>query len=118
MAQGPHPVEAAREALDVAARLFSGEPAIGGEVFARQAEGGEKLGDLSERELLRRSTRDLLVLQILLGQAACRCGVFLVREKAAETAVLLRALSAATRAASRARGRVREWPEHPEPGPQ
>jgi hypothetical protein len=38
VARGPHPVEAAREALDVAARVLTGDPAIGAEVFARLIE--------------------------------------------------------------------------------
>jgi hypothetical protein len=52
---------------------------------------------------------------ILLGQAVCDCGVFLLQEKVAETAALLRALANASRVASRALSRVREWPEQPEP---
>jgi hypothetical protein len=97
---GRHPVEAAREALGVAASALAGDLPIAAEAFARQAQTGER--DLSDRELLQRSLRDLLTVQILLGQAVSRNAVVLVGEKTAETAVLMRALATATQAASRA----------------
>ena len=52
---GPHPVEAARQAVDVAARVLTGDPTAGPDVLERQAEEREKLENLTDRELLRRA---------------------------------------------------------------
>ena len=106
VASGPHPIDAARGALEVAARLLTGNPAIGAEVFLRQSNAGE-LESLTDGELLRRSTRELLILEITLcKELTSRCAA-LVYEKTAETGVLLRALASASRAASLAISRAR-----------
>src|SRR6516165_12748267 len=44
VASGPHPIDAARGALEVAARLLTGDPATGADVFLRQSNAGEQLG--------------------------------------------------------------------------
>jgi hypothetical protein len=103
---GRHPIDAAQEALVAAARALTGNQAIGAEAFARQAERGEQLGDLSDREILRRAARDLLVLSVVLLRAE-----FLVQENMVKTAVLLKTVVTATQAASRALCQVHEWPE-------
>jgi hypothetical protein len=100
VASGPHPIQTAREALEVAARLLTGDPATGTDAFVRQSNAGEQFESLSDTELLRRSTRELLIVQIALCKVVGSRGVFLVHEKPAETGVLLRALANATRAAS------------------
>ena len=100
VASGPHPIEAARDALEVAARLLTADPAIGAEVFLRQSHAGEQLGSLTDVELLRRSIRELMIVQIVLCKIIGSRSAFLVQEKIAETGVLLRALAHATRAAS------------------
>ncbi len=100
VASGPHPIQTAREALEVAARLLTGDPTTGTDGFVRQSNAGEQFESLSDSELLRRSVRELLVVQIALCKVMGSRGVFLVQEKPAETGVLLRALANATRAAS------------------
>ena len=107
MASGPHPIDAARGALEVAARLLTGDPATGADVFLRQSNAGEQLGSLSDGELLRRSTRELLILQIVLCKVIGSRSVFLVEEKIAETGVLLKALAHASRAAAHALSQAR-----------
>jgi hypothetical protein len=99
VASGPHPIEAARDALEVAARLLTADPAIGAEVFLRQSKVSE-LESLTDGELLRRSIRELMIVQIVLCKIIGSRSAFLVQEKIAETGVLLRALAHATRAAS------------------
>jgi hypothetical protein len=103
VAQRPHPIEAAREALDVAARALTG--GLAAEAFARRAE-SEDLGDFDDREILRRAARDLLVLSVVLLRPE-----FLVQEKMGKTAVLLKTVAIATQAASRALCQVHERPE-------
>jgi hypothetical protein len=72
---GRHPIEVAREALVATASALTGDLPIGVEAFARQTESREQLGDLSDREILRRASRDLLVLSAVLLRAE-----FLVQE--------------------------------------
>src|SRR5215468_3632648 len=52
VARRPHPVEEAHAGLDVAARLLTGDPALGAEILVRQSQVGEQLGRLSDCELL------------------------------------------------------------------
>jgi hypothetical protein len=92
-----HPIDAAREALDAAATGFTGDFANTTDAFAKQAERGEDLGGLGDRELLRRAARDLLVSSVVLLR-----GELLVQEKMVKTAVFLKTVATATRAASRA----------------
>jgi hypothetical protein len=101
-------VEAARQAVDVAARVLTGDPTAGPEVFERQAEEREKLESLTDRELLRRAARELCVTNILVSQKLqCHLSI-LVAGKTIETGVLLRALSGAVDAAAAAFGEVLE----------
>ena len=99
VSSGSHPVEAARQSLEVAARLLTGDPATGADEFACQAKADEPLGSLSDGEAVRRSARDLLILQIVLCKVLASRGAFLLPDKPAETGVLLRALANAHRAA-------------------
>ena len=98
VSSGAHPIEAARQSLDVAARLLTGDPATGAGGFVR-VNADEPLGSLSNDELVRRSARDLLILQIVLCKVLASRSASLVPEKPAETAVLLRALANAHRVA-------------------
>jgi hypothetical protein len=41
--RGPHPVEAARETLDVAGMVLTRDPAVGAEFFKRSAEDREQV---------------------------------------------------------------------------
>jgi hypothetical protein len=101
-------VEAARQAIDVAARVLTGDPTAGPEVLERQAEEREKLASLSDRGLLRTAARELCITNILVSQEL-RCHLpMLVARKTIETGVLLRALSGAVSAAAAAFGEVLE----------
>ena len=105
---GPHPVEAAHQAVDVAARVLTGDPTAGPEVLERQAEEREKLENLPDHELLRRAARELCVTNVRVSQELQRHLSMLVAEKTIETAVLLRALWGAVDAAAAAFGEVLE----------
>ena len=61
---GPHPIEAARDALDRATRLLTGHLPLGADTSVRQSEAGDQLASLNDVELLRRSSRELLIRQI------------------------------------------------------
>jgi hypothetical protein len=87
--------------------LLTGDPALGAEILVRQSQAGEQLGSLSDVELLRRSARELLILQIVLCKLLSSRSVFLVQEKIAETGVLLKALAHASRAAAHALSQAR-----------
>jgi hypothetical protein len=102
VASGPHPIEAARDALVSAVRLLAGDLPLGADTLVRQSEAGDQLASLDDVELLRRSSRELLIRQIGLCKIKSSRGVLLIREKPAETGVLLKALAHATRAAARA----------------
>ena len=131
---GPHPVEAAREALDIAARVLTGDPKHGADFLERQAKAREELDGLTERELLsavrvltgdlrqgaareeldgltdrellRRATRELCISSSLLSQELQRHLPTLFPERMAEVGVLLKALSGAVYAAAVAYGQV------------
>jgi hypothetical protein len=104
VANGPHPVEAARQAVDIAARVLTGDPTAGPEVLEKQAEEREKLEALPDRELLRRAARELCITNILVSQELQRHLSMLVAEKTIETGVLVRALWGAVDAAAAAFG--------------
>ena len=107
VASGPHPIETAKGALEAAARLLTGDPTVGAGELVGQSKVAEQLGRLSDGELLRRSIRELLILQIVLCKTMGGCGAFLVQEKPAETGVLLKALAHACRAAAYAVSQAR-----------
>ena len=82
---GPHPIEAARDALDRATRLLTGHLPLGADTSVRQSEASDQLASLNDVELLRRSSRELLIRQIGLCKIMSSRGVLLIREKPAET---------------------------------
>jgi hypothetical protein len=92
--------------LDIAARLLTGDPGRGVEVLESHAEGNDRFETLTEHELLRRATRELLIAQIVVGEELCLHAPLLVAEKTAETATLLRALAKAMCAATKAFGPI------------
>jgi putative DNA primase/helicase len=63
--------EEAHAGLEVAARLLTGDPVIGGEIFLRQSNARE-LESLTDGELLRRSIRELQRLPVDLNQDGFR----------------------------------------------
>jgi hypothetical protein len=73
----------------------------------RQSEAGDQLASLNDVELLRRSSRELLIRQIGLCKIMTSRGVLLIRDKPAEAGELLKALAQATRAAARALSHAR-----------
>ncbi len=107
VASGPHPIQTARDALEVTARLLTGDAATGTDGFVRQSDAGEQFESLSDSELLRRSTRELMILQIVICKVMGSNGAFLVYEKPAETGALLKALAHASRAAAYAVSQAR-----------
>jgi hypothetical protein len=99
---GLHPIEAARDALDRATRPLAGHLPLGADTLVRQSEAGDQLASLNDVELLRRSSRELLIRQIGLCKIMNSRGVLLIRDKPAEAGELLKALAHATRTAARA----------------
>jgi hypothetical protein len=92
--------------LDIAARPLTGDPERGVEPLERHPKGDERFETLTEHELLRRATRELLIAQIVVGEELCLHAPRLVAEKTAETASLLRALAKAMSAATKAFGPI------------
>jgi hypothetical protein len=93
VASGEHPIEAAREALNIAARLLTGDPRGGVELL--NGMGNERFDGLTEQELLRRATRELLIALIVVAEVFRLHAHMLVPKKIGETATLLRALGKA-----------------------
>jgi hypothetical protein len=106
VASGEHPIEAAREALDIAARLLTGDPRGGVELLERYATGNERFDGLTDQELLRRATRELLIALIVVAEVFRLHAHMLVPKKIGETATLLRALGKAMSAATNSFGRI------------
>jgi hypothetical protein len=104
VASGGHPIEAAREALDIAARLLTGDPRGG--VERLYGMGNERFDGLTEQELLRRATRELLIALIVVAEVFRLHAHMLVPKKIGETATLLRALGKAMSAATKSFGRI------------
>jgi hypothetical protein len=115
VAQGVHPLEAARQAVDVAATVLTGDAAAGAEVLERQAQGREQLEGLTDRELLRRAARELCITIIRGSQELQRHLSKLVAEQPMETGVLLQALTQAVSAAGPAFLQALDARESPKP---
>jgi hypothetical protein len=95
-----HPLEAARQAMDVASGVLTGDAVAGVETFVRQEGSQQQVEGVSDRELLTNASREMLV-TIGLVCAVLRSELpSLVETKATETATLLNALVAACRAAT------------------
>ncbi len=105
VASGGHPIEAAREALDIAARLLTGDPR-GGVELLEYGMGNERFDGLTEQELLRRATRELLIALIVVAEVFRLHAHMLVPKRIGETATLLRALGKAMSAATKSFGRI------------
>src|ERR1700722_15021711 len=99
MASGEHPIEAAREGLDIAARLLTGDHRGG--VERLYGMGNERFDGLTDQELLRRATRELLIALIVVAEGFRLHAHMLVPKKIGETATLLRALGKAMSAATK-----------------
>ena len=100
VAHSPHPLEAARQAIDVAARVLTGDPVAGIEHFVRQDGTRQELEGLGDRELLRKASRETLIVINLVCDVMLPQLPLLVAAKTMETATLLNAIVAASRAAT------------------
>jgi hypothetical protein len=92
VASGPHPLEAARQALDVAAGVLTGDPVAGVETIARQTS-SEKLESLTDHQLLSRAARKVCITNRLVYRALGRHLPELLAEKMKETAALMQPLA-------------------------
>ena len=99
VADTPHPLDAARQRLDMAAGVLTGDPVAGLKVLSGEDNGLQEREDLSDRELLGEASREMLI-AIRLGSEALRSQLpHLMTTKTMETATLLNALTAGLRAA-------------------
>jgi hypothetical protein len=114
VAHGPHPLEAARQALDIAVGVLTGDPVGGMEILERRPE-REQLDGLSDSEILRRSARQLCIATILACHEFQECASTLVAENPAEAGLLLKALCRAVQAATAAYGEALKSRDHPRP---
>ena len=94
-----HPLEAARQAIDVAAGVLTRDAVAGVKVFVRQNGNQQQLEALSDRKLLRKASREILVTIGLVCEVFWPQLLPLVATKQIETATLLNALVAAFKAA-------------------
>ena len=114
VAHRPHPVDAARQALDIAAGVLTGDPAAGTKILGERPQ-REQFDCLSDSEVLRRSARQLCIATILACNQFQECGSTLVAENPAEVAQLLKALCGALPAAVAAFGEALKSRERPRP---
>jgi hypothetical protein len=99
VAHSLHPLEAARQALDMAAGVLTGDPVAGVKVLSGEDGSQQGLESLSDGELLRKASREMLVAVCLVSDVLRLQLPTLAGTKATETATLLTALNAALRAA-------------------
>jgi hypothetical protein len=114
VARGPHPLDAARRALDLAAGVLTNNPAAGTSILEKRPERDE-LDELPDSEVLRRSARQLCIASILACDEFQEPASTLVAENPAETALLLKALCRAVPAAAAAYGEALKSSKHPRP---
>jgi len=109
VANSLHPLDAARQAIDVAAGVLTGDPVAGVEAFVGQNDRQQELERLSDRELLTMTSREILV-AISLGCAVLRSQLpSLIETKATET--LMNAIAVAFSAAKDSLEQVQHLPE-------
>ena len=101
VAHSLHPLDAARQAIDVAAGALTGDPAAGLKVLSDEDEDGrqQELEGLSDRELLRKASREMLLAIRLVSHVLPSQLPHLMATKTMGTATLLNALNAGLRAA-------------------
>jgi hypothetical protein len=114
VAHRPHPVVAARQALDIAAGILTGDPSAGTGILEGRPE-RQQLDGLSDSEVLRRSARQLCIATNLTCDAFQESGSTLVAESPAEAAQLLKALCGALPAAVAAFGEALKSRKYPRP---
>jgi hypothetical protein len=99
VANSLHPLDAARQALDMAAGVLTGNPVAGLKVLSGEDGRQQELEGLSDRELLRNASRDTLIAISLVCHVLPSQLPHLMATKTSETAMLMNALVAAFRAA-------------------
>jgi hypothetical protein len=117
VAYRPHPVDAARQALDIAAGILTGDPSAGTKILEKRLE-REELDGSSDGEILRRSARQLCIATISTCDAFQKSGSTLVAEHPAEAAQLLKALCGGLPAAVAAFGEALKSKSKGLPRPQ
>jgi len=99
VAHSLHPLDAARQALDMAAGVLTGDPVAGSKVLSGDDGRQQEREGLSDRELLRKASREMLIAIRLVSGVLPSQLPLLIQTKAVETATLLNALTAGLRAA-------------------
>jgi hypothetical protein len=111
VAHGLHPLEAARQALDMAAGLLTGDPVVGLTFLSDEDGRQQELEGLSDRELLRKASREMLIAISLVSDVLRSQLPHLMATKTTETATLLNALNAGLRAAGDGLEQLHHLPE-------
>jgi hypothetical protein len=99
VAHSLHPLDAARQAIDVAAGALTVDPVAGLKVLSGDDGRQQELEGLSDRELLRKASREMLIAIRLVSHVLPSQLPHLMATKTMETATLLNALNAGLRAA-------------------
>jgi hypothetical protein len=99
VAHSLHPLDAARQEIDLAADVLTGDPVAGVEALLKQGGSRRDLESLDDRELLRKASREMLIAIRLVSHVLPSQLPHLMATKDKETATLLNALNAGLRAA-------------------
>jgi hypothetical protein len=99
VARSLHPLDAARQALHMAAGALTGDPVAGLKGLSDEGGRQQELEGLNDRELLRKASREMLIAIRLVSHVLPSQLPHLVATKTMETATLLNALNAGLRAA-------------------
>jgi hypothetical protein len=94
-----HPLEAARDLLDDAMPLLTGDPMTVADDLVRQSPERRELETLPDRELLRRAARGLAMEVIAVGDAFLRQPEIIIK-RPGEVAILVRAVAGCVQAVS------------------
>jgi hypothetical protein len=99
VANSLHPLEAARQAIDIASSVLTGDPVAGLKVLSNKDGKRQELESLGDREVLREASREMLIAISLVSHVMQSQLPTLVATKVTETATLLNALTTGLRAA-------------------
>jgi hypothetical protein len=99
VADSLHPLDAARQRLDVAASVLTGDPVAGLKVLSNNDGKHQELERLGDREVLREASREMLIAISLVSHVMQSQLPHLIATNAMETATLVNAITAGLRAA-------------------
>ena len=99
VADSLHPLEAARQRLEMAVGVLTGDPVAGLKALSGEDGRQQELQGLSDRELLRNASREMLIAIHLVSHVLPSQLPRLMATKTMETATLLNALNAGLREA-------------------